>query len=496
MKTASICFPHQLFKSHPGLECNPEKFLLIENSLFFYDSRTAIGFHRQKIMLHLASMQAYAKQLTQKGVRVETVTYDGGQCELNELFTTLSTEGYQRIVVADVHDFLLEKRLIKAAAESGLALKMLPSPGFINTKEDNQQWRATRKRWHMADFYQWQRRRLNILIENDQPTGGKWSFDEENRKKLPVNKLATLPLVTAPKLNELSAINSRIDQDFGHSFGQSNTSYYPTTHQQAENWLTEFLDARFSYFGAYEDAIEPDQNWLYHSILTPMLNIGLLEPRQVVQQALQAADEHRIPLNSLEGFIRQVIGWREFMHATYSDLGVQMRTSNHWQHTRPMPAAMYTGTTGITPVDNAITRVLETGYCHHIERLMVLGGFMFLCEINPDDIYQWFMEMFVDSYDWVMVPNVYAMSQHADGGSITTKPYFSGSNYILKMSHYKKGEWSKVWDALFWRWIIVNKANLEKNYRWAMMCKNVERMDEAKKQAHLQLAENFLSTIQ
>lgn len=495
MKTATICFPHQLFKQHPCLEYKPEKFLLVETSLFFYDSKTTIGFHRQKICLHIASMQAYAERLKKDRINVQTVPYSKGECELNHICSTLFSEGYRLLTVADPHDFLLEKRLKIAAQKSGLTLKTVPSPGFINSHEENQQWRATRKRWHMADFYQWQRRRLNILVEKDKPIGGKWSFDEENRKKLPVKKLASLPLINSPNLGSLAKINNRIDQDFKACFGKSNTLYYPTTHAQAEGWLDDFLATRFSYFGDYEDAIEEDQNWLYHSVLTPMLNVGLLEPRYVVERALEAADEYGVALNSVEGFVRQVIGWREFMQATYTDLGVQMRTSNHWQHTRPMPAAMYNGTTGITPVDNAINRVLETGYCHHIERLMILGGFMFLCEIDPDEIYQWFMEMFVDSYDWVMVPNVYAMSQHADGGTITTKPYFSGSNYVIKMSHYKKGEWSEIWDALFWRWIIVNKASLEKNYRWAMMCKNVEKMDATKQQAHLQLAERFLATI-
>ena len=180
-----------------------------------------------------------------------------------------------------------------------------------------------------------------------------------------------------------------------------------------------------------------------------MLNTGLLTPSQVIKQALEYSTEFNPPLASVEGFIRQVIGWREFMRATYVDLSVPMRTTNHWQHHHKMPDEFYSGATGILPVDNVIKRVLDTGYCHHIERLMVLGGFMFLCEIDPDDIYRWFMELFVDSYDWVMVPNAYAMSQNADGGFITTKPYFSGSNYIRKMSHYPKGEWCDIWDALY-----------------------------------------------
>jgi deoxyribodipyrimidine photolyase-related protein len=183
------------------------------------------------------------------------------------------------------------------------------------------------------------------------------------------------------------------------------------------------------------------------------------------------------------------------MRATYHDLGVEMRTTNHWGHHRKIPQSFYDGTTGIVPLDDTIQRLLKTGYCHHIERLMVLGGFMFLCEFDPDEIYRWFMELFVDSYDWVMVPNAYAMSQNADGGSITTKPYFSGSSYIRKMSHHKKGEWCDVWDGLYWRWIWNHADELAKNPRWAMMCSMVKKMDEDKRQTHLENAEAFLHQL-
>ena len=161
----------------------------------------------------------------------------------------------------------------------------------------------------------------------------------------------------------------------------------------------------------------------------------------------------------------------------------------------PMPNSFYDGTTGIAPVDDTIRRILDTGYCHHIERLMVLGGFMFLCEIDPDDIYRWFMEMFVDSYDWVMVPNVYAMSQHADGGTITTKPYFSGSSYIRKMSHYKQGPWCEIWDGLYWRWIWNHADELGKNPRWAMMCSMAKKMEANKRKQHLEVAETFVNNL-
>lgn len=469
MRTAALVFPHQLFEAHPVLRRNPKKVLLIEHSLFFGDSQYPMRFHPKKIAFHRDTMDGFDASLKDSGVTSQRIVYHGGKCELDNVMKNLTKDGFTHIVCVEPCDYALEHRLRSSTDAQGLSLELLNSPGFLNSTTENQQWRSTKKRWHMADFYKWQRTRLNILMEGDKPKGGKWSFDEDNRKKLPVKLVPQIPSLPGEK--------------------------YPTTTSHAKLWLDEFLHTRFELFGPYEDAIVPGQNWLYHSVLTPMLNVGLLTPGYVVDRALAHASEFDIPMNSVEGFIRQVIGWREFMRATYEDHGVTMRSGNNWQHTRPMPQAFYTATTGIDPVDDCITRVNEHAYCHHIERLMVLGGFMFLCEIHPDDIYKWFMELFIDSYDWVMVPNVYAMSQHADGGLITTKPYFSGSNYVIKMSHYKKGPWSDIWDALFWRWIIKNQQKLAGNHRWSMMCKNAEKMDEQKKQQHLDRAEDFLAAL-
>ena len=469
MHSVALIFPHQLFESHPVLASKPSKVFMVHHSLFYGDSRYPINFHPKKIAYHQSTMANYTKALAKAGVEVQDVPYNKGRCQLMQLCKQQSADGLAELIVVDPCDFILKKRLIAASGKHGLTIQWLPSPGFINTSEQNNEWRATRKRWHMADFYKFQRTRLDILMDGDKPAGGQWSFDDENRKKLSVKQL--------PQIPPLSSTD------------------YPTTHAEAKRWLDEFLTQRFELFGPYEDAIEQGQNWLYHSVLTPALNVGLLTPDYVVQKALEHAEQHSIALNSVEGFVRQIIGWREFMRACYEDLGVQMRNGNHWAHDRSMPKAFYTATTGIDPVDDCISRVNEHAYCHHIERLMILGGFMFLCEIKPDDIYQWFMELFIDSYDWVMVPNVYAMSQNADGGLITTKPYFSGSNYVIKMSHYKKGEWSEVWDALFWRWIFKHKEELAGNHRWSMMCRNAERMDSAKKQHHLDIAERYLATL-
>lgn len=284
-------------------------------------------------------------------------------------------------------------------------------------------------------------------------------------------------------------------RQFPENPGEANRFSYPTTHREARHWLRQFLIERFHDFGPYEDAISTRHRVLHHAVLTPALNIGLLTPREVVDDVLEHAREHAVPLNSVEGFIRQIIGWREFMLGVYHEVGVRARTSNFWGFSRRLPRAFYTATTGIPPVDATLRRVIETGWCHHIERLMILGNFMLLCRIHPDDVYAWFMEMFIDAYDWVMVPNVYGMSQFADGGTFTTKPYLSGSNYLLKMSDHPKGPWCAVWDALFWTFIADHETFFASHPRLGMMQRQLDRLRGPKLDAHRRIADAYLSGL-
>jgi deoxyribodipyrimidine photolyase-related protein len=494
-----IIFPNQLFEKHPGLKLVPSKVILIEDSLFFGDDRYPAKFHKQKLWLHRASMKRYEQWLQNEGYQTQYVDYDPTpgalEKQLKKIKRALKSSP-KKLLVADPIDFILEKRLREIEGELKVEIEFLPNPGFLNTTEQNTDYRAGKKRWFMADYYKFQRRRLDVLMEDDEPAGGKWSFDEDNRKKVPKKLLDEVPTVMQLKRDEIDheAAEYVLDR-FPDNPGRLDQLYYPTSRTDAKKWLRHFLKHRFEQFGVYEDAIVQGESWLWHSVLTPALNIGLLTPDEVIKAALAHAKKHETPLNSVEGFVRQIIGWREFIRATYQDIGVSMRTTNHWHHTRSIPASFYDGTTGIEPIDDTIGRILDTGYCHHIERLMVLGGFMFLCEFDPDEIYRWFMEMFIDSYDWVMVPNAYAMSQHADGGQITTKPYFSGSSYVRKMSHYKKGDWCDVWDGLYWRWIWNHADELAKNPRWAMMCAMVKKMDPEKRQTHLNNAEAWLDRL-
>ena len=495
-----LVFPHQLYKKHPGLKLDPRRVALIEDSLLFGDAHYPAKFHKQKLWLHRATMKRYAADLEEKGHEVVYCDHDDSadslEGHLRQLFRS-STLPPKSFATIDPVDFMLRKRLDRFCSRIGIRIEYLPNPGFLNSTQENETYRSGKKRWFMADFYKWQRQRMGILLDEDgKPVGGKWSFDEDNRKKVPKKLLTEIPQISKPKFADVEQqAKQYVEEKYADNPGSLERLYYPTTQPAAASWLKHFLKHRFENFGVYEDAIVQGESWLWHSVLTPMLNVGLLTPDQVVKEALKFADANEVPLNSLEGFIRQVIGWREFIRATYEDHGVEMRTTNHWGHHRQMPSSFYDASTGMLPIDDTIERIVDTGYCHHIERLMVLGGFMFLCEIDPQQIYTWFMEMFVDSYDWVMVPNVYSMSQHADGGLITTKPYFSGSSYVRKMSHHKKADWCEVWDGLYWRWIWNHADELGKNPRWAMMCSMAKKMDPIKRETHLANAERYLAAL-
>lgn len=452
MSTAALILPHQLFDPHPATQ-GVDRVVLVEEPPFF----TQYAFHAQKLRFHRETMTRYKARLEAEGVRVDRV-------EAHQLADTgavadwLVAAGIRVVRVVDPSDDWVEGRLRAAFARTGVDARWLPDPHVLTPDAEARAYVAEKPRLFFTEFYVRQRKRLGLLVDAaGAPVGGQWSFDPDNRKRLP--KGHAVPWTTFPQWSDdtVAHVAERYPSAPGTGVGPA----FPADHDEAAAWLEHFVRERLASFGDYEDAMAREHDVLFHSVLTPMLNVGLLSPLQVVDAAM--GEQDRVPLNALEGFVRQVIGWREFVRVVYRDRGRRQRTRNFWGFTRPMPKAFYDGTTGIEPVDLVIRRVLRTGWCHHIERLMVLGNIMLLCEIHPDAVYQWFMELFVDAYDWVMVPNIYGMSQYADGGGMTTKPYISGSAYVLKMSDFPKGEWCGVWDALYWRFIDRHAAFFETN---------------------------------
>lgn len=475
---ATLIFPHQLFEAHPGLKVGRPVFLAEDPLFFGNDPHFPVGFHKQKLVLHRASMLAYADELRESGHELHHIPH-------TETYQNTLPSDLSDLHLAEPHDFILEKRLRGFAETRGIALHIHATPAFLSPPDFLEEHINRRKKPFMAAFYQAQRKRLGILVDADgNPEGGQWSFDEDNRKKLPKNHTPPeAPEVLHNYYTEVAC--SQIEEQFPDNPGTVENFRYPVTRADSKEWLGDFIKERFADFGPYEDAISTRHAFINHSVLTPVLNVGLLTPQEIIDAALAVQD--RVPLNSLEGFIRQVIGWREFMHGIYKHRGTAIRKINFFQHTRPIPKAFYDATTGIVPIDRIIRQLGDEAYCHHIERLMILGNFMLLCRFDPDEVYRWFMELFIDAYDWVMVPNVYGMSQFADGGTFTTKPYISGSNYVLKMSDEKPGPWTETWDALFWTFVADHEALFLKNPRSSMMARTWHRFP-AEKQCRLREA--------
>ncbi|MEL6616388.1 MAG: cryptochrome/photolyase family protein, partial [Bacteroidota bacterium] len=372
MSAAALVYPNQLFAAHPAITDDVDRVVLHEDDLFFHDTQYPARYHALRLTLHRATMRRYARGLEHDGRTVQYVAW-ADRVSTADLFRDLAADGVTTVRLCEPVDFMLEKRVARAARASGVEVDMLETPLFLNMREDNRRFFDGRKRYFMADFYKHQRRRLGVMVDGDgEPAGGQWSFDHDNRKKLTKQALAEVPaLPSVPQDAFAHEAAAYVDEHFSDHVGASGPLPYPTSHEGAADWLAAFVRERFERFGPYEDAVEPGQSSLYHGVLTPMLNIGLLTPQQVLDAALDADD---VPINSREGFVRQVIGWREYMRATYDLEGVSMRTANMWDFEREIPEAWYTGETGLAPVDDVIPRILQTGYANHIERLMVLGG--------------------------------------------------------------------------------------------------------------------------
>ncbi|MDG1397529.1 MAG: cryptochrome/photolyase family protein [Polaribacter sp.] len=484
-----IIFPNQLFKNSIILE-KAEDVILIEEYLFF----TQYKFHKQKIAFHRASMKAYENYLIKKDIKVTYINAKDEFSDIRKLLTKLDQDGISEIHIIDPTDNWLEKHIRQS--KGGLKINWYDNPLFINTKKElSTFFKPTKKKFFQTSFYKSERKNRAVLMDGNNPTGGKLTFDSENRKKYPKNKIPP-PIQFSEATKYHNDAVKYVNENFSQNYGEINDLIvYPIDFESSENWLTQFFEVRFHEFGAYEDAIVKEENFLNHSLLSPLINVGLLHPKKVIDKAIEYAQQNDVPINSTEGFVRQILGWREFIRGVYEAKGTEERTKNFWKFSRKIPKSFYDGTTGIQPIDDVIKKVNQTAYAHHIERLMILGNFMVLCEFDPDEVYQWFMELFIDAYDWVMVPNVYGMSLYADGGLMSTKPYISSSNYIMKMSNYKKGDWQQTWDGLFWAFMDKHRDFFLSNPRLGMLIRTFDKMTQEKKEIHFKNAELFFNQL-
>ncbi len=476
---------------------HPKYFKNFKSSLFFlaedYELCTFQKHHKQKIIFFLSAMRSFRDELNNLGFnviyhKIEDKIFNVDY--IKKINIVIKDKKIKRVNFFEIEDKPFEKKFLSFLKKEKIDFQILKTPMFLGERKDFNDYLLKSKKPFMASFYKNQRIKFNILVNKDKsPKGGKWSFDTENRKKLP----KTIKLPHQPVFNQTEhtkKLKRIVQKKFSKHPGDSEQFWIGTTRKDAQLVLKNFLKNKLSLFGDYEDAVDQRDNILFHSALSPFINIGLITPNEILNELSKF--EKKVSINSYEGYIRQLIGWREFMRGIYQNFDNTMQKSNFFNHKNKMKNSWYEGTTGLDPLDHAINNAKNYAWSHHIERLMILSNIMNLCEIQPTQVYKWFMEMFMDSSDWVMSPNVYGMGLFSDGGIFATKPYICGSAYFLKMMDFKKGSWCNVMDGLYWRFIEKNKTFFLKNPRLSMMVRILEKMKLERKKIIFTAADQFI----
>lgn len=493
-KDAWLILGNQLFPVEKYAKSTAKRVFMAED----HGLCTHFEYHQHKLVLFLSAMRQHADQMRDAGFEVtytalpEEAFFEDYEVKLQRF---LEAEAITKLHTFEIEDKFFEKRMSKLAEDQEVELVVHESPGFLVSRDAFKSYLEQTKKPFMKTFYEDQRRKLGILMDDEgEPVGGKYSFDEENRKKLPRKK--QIPEMPDHELSETDkTVMALVAEHFSDHPGDAENFWLPTNRADALQWMKAWLASKFAEFGTYQDAISQRDPFLFHGVLSPSINLGLLLPEDVIDAAESFAEDHDVPMNSREGFLRQVMGWREFVRGIYQNFSEEQDSSNFWDHQRNFGTAWFEAETEIPVLDDALRKAETYGYGHHIERLMVLCNLMLLSEIHPERVHAWFMERYVDSSDWVMGPNVYGMGLFSDGGIFATKPYICGSNYLLKMSDYSKGDWCDIVDGLYWRFVNKHREFFKSNHRMAMMVSMLDRMDDARKEHIFACAETWLDRV-
>lgn len=435
-----VILPNQLFEIKYFKNLNIKKIIVVEEPIYFGFRKNKLNFNKKKIILHRSSMKYYENYLINMKYNVEY--YDYKNINYSKIFN-------DEVYMFKIYDYEVENKLKK------YKIIFLDSPMFLMSDDKLNEYykKHKNKNQRMNGFYNFVKTNLNILKNVK-------SQDKQNREKIPKD----LKLPKIPKINNSKYVLDSIkyvNKHFKDNYGDTDNFIYPITHKDSKKWLKSFIQNKLKNYGKYQDSIKINEPFLFHSIISPMINIGLITPKQVIEEIKKYKDV--VPLNSYEGFIRQLIGWREYQRYIYMFFYNDIKNKNVFNNKKKLSKKWYDGDTGILPVDDSIKMGFKYGYLHHILRLMVIGLYMTLSEIHPDEVYKWMMEFSIDSYDWVMFQNI-SMATYRDGGLTMSKPYLATGNYIIKMSDYKKGEWSEKWKALYYHFINKNKLIIKKTY--------------------------------
>jgi deoxyribodipyrimidine photolyase-related protein len=467
-RTAAVVLGNQLFKNNPALLKYPEAEVIMIEADNIFSKR---NYHKHKIMLIMLAMRNYRDYLNHKKYKLNYVEHKKSNNFSTELKRIITSKKITKLVWVRSADKTPNLLMQSICSRFKIEFEIIETEQFITPYSELREFFSSHKSPIMDNFYRWQRKRMGILMDGDKPQGGQWSYDSQNRKPLP--KQITIPALLKLKVGDnFKDVAGLINKCFKNNPGSVESFWLPTNFNEANDWLEDFIVKRFSNFGAYEDAMKDGEAFLFHSVLSPLLNIGLLTPAAVIEKADEYRKKHEIPLNSFEGFIRQIIGWREYMYGMYEFNEDQIR-KNFFGFKKKLEPYWYkeNNTEFPLPVSSVLNTTFKYGYNHHIERLMVLGNWFLLNEYDPESVYDWFSSMYVDAYEWVMVPNVFAMSQYADGGFLATKPYISGGNYLQKM-----GKWwgsneeakSSEFTELYWRFIKKHADKFKNNPRMSL----------------------------
>ena len=471
------------------------------------EEATYVKHHKKKIVLLFSAMRHFASQLRDANFNVAYRYYDDEDNQgslLNEVKLALQRHNLQHVVVTFPGEYRLLESMQQWEQVLDVSVEIRPDDRFISTPEQFSNWADGRKQWRMEYFYRDMRRQTGLLMEGDQPIGGKWNFDHDNRKSMPADVQPPKPYTVEPD-ETTQAVIKLVENTFPDHMGNATDFSYAVTRSQALEVAKQFIDERLPNFGDYQDAMRAGDVWLFHSHLSFYLNSGLLLPLEVMQMAEQAYFDNAAPLNAVEGFIRQILGWREYVRGFYWHCMPTLQHDNYFEHTRALPEFYWTAHTNMNCMRQCISDTKQHAYAHHIQRLMVIGNFSLLAGLDPVAVNEWYLLVYADAYEWVEMPNVSGMILFADGGKLASKPYVASGQYINRMSDYckncgysvskKTGPKACPFNYLYWDFLIKHQDKLAKNPRMALIYKSLGRMSEDNIAAMQEQAQALLSKL-
>lgn len=474
-----------------------------------WDETKYVKHHKKKIAFLFSAMRHFAENLKQKKYKIRYTKLDdkeNAKSFRGEVRRAVQDLKPSKIIVTFPGEYRVYQDMISWEQDFGVAVEIRNDDRFLSTPEDFRTWATGRKSLRMEFFYRDMRKKYNILMDGDKPEGGEWNYDSENRKSFKKSDDLFLPKPLWFSPDDITKdVLSLVEKSFDDHFGDLDPFYFAVTRAQALEVLDKFITERFPNFGDYQDAMLEGNPWLYHSHISFYLNAGLLNPMECIRAAEKAYRDGRVRLNAAEGFIRQILGWREYIRGIYWLKMPEYSEENFLDAKRKLPAFYWTGKTDMNCLKQCVGDTKKYAYAHHIQRLMVLGNFALLAGIDPKEVNKWYLIVYADAYEWVELPNVSGMILYADGGYLASKPYAAGGAYINKMSNYcknckydvaqKNGPHACPFNYLYWNFLMEAEDKLSNNPRLGISYKNLKSMDEAKKKTIQDDSAEFFKTI-